>query len=481
MLTTALIPDHIWHSYDISDFNNRLIFEKETAVFSLYNINPERLDDIYQDLNEYLEPFRRIYPWFHSPPIFDKFQYKDFKYIYGKLVYQDNINDEWLITALLWDFLKRHPDSYIHVWDSSDFEYLLVECSEIIPENLEPVNSLNMPWINCGALVLVINETERSLTMEEALDNITIGEFQISRAITERLEEKFSRIRSTYFLEFIHDVKVQIPWDVAQALTSQPFLISRSINEIVKEEELEVENKTFRVDNLDLQSRTLAIPSLTLNFAKFKYSNLRKRGFQPQFEEFLLRALIIGLRNITEKLGSFHHRAMSSEGFEGTFSRGFLQSVLIEKGLIKGTVAEETPDFEAKGNLSNTEEIDENVLMEGLNKFFNDADTNWEGIENFGNGEDRETRGEKSNSDPDIDLDDFFEFFLKDALKLSDEEIQSYANPELMNNKGKPESGRGKRRSTSFEYNNDSDYHSDTATEYFVTNDTSESDSDDNA
>lgn len=481
MLTTALTPDHVWDPCDISYSNDRLVFENETVVFSLYNINSENLDGIYQDLNEYLEPFCRIYPWFNSPPIFGKFQHKDFHYIYGRLVYQDNINDEWLITALLWDFLKRHPDSYIHVWDSSDFEYLLVECSEMIPDNLEPANSVNMPWINCGTLILINNETERSLSLEEALDNITIGDFQLSRGITERLEAKFSKIRSTYFLEFIHDVEVQLPSEAAQALMSQPFLISRSINEAVKDE-LETESKTFKHDNLNIQSRKLGVPSLSLNFARAKYSNLRKHGFQQQFEKFLLEALTIGVQNISEKLGSFHRKILSSEDFERIGSRGFLQKVLIEKGMIRGTVEEEKLGFEAKDKLSNTEELDENMLMEGLNKFFNDADTELEGTENYGSDDNIKTRGKKANSDPDIDLDDFFEFFLRDALKLSDEEIQSYANPVLSDNDRKPESNRQKRKTTNFkQYNDDSDYHSDTMTEYSDADNTSGSDSEDGA
>ncbi|CUM47901.1 unnamed protein product [Debaryomyces tyrocola] len=474
---TSLDPSYIWDSYNLDKLNNQLIFEKETLSFTLFNINFDEIEKIHAHLKEYLDPFIDSYPWFHSPPVFQQYKHKQISYIYGEFIYQECLNDEWLLTNLLWEFLTFYPDLYIHLWDSSDFEFILVESSDFIPTWLEPNNSLNRAWIN-DKTVLIINPNQElnNLTLEEALEEILDGNFQKYPAIADHLKDKLSKINESFLIDTIYDLEISLPSKVIRIFADKPYLISQSINEFVKESLSPNQNLKSIQNDLFIPTK-IGIPFLSLNLMKFKQLELQTTNAQDfDFGLLVSKILTIGVDNIMRLSICLPRKARQLSDL----SRSVIQDKLIECGRLADRVPENTGIFHQFENMNEADvssDFNESALIDRFNEFFKDTTAGLEGINNASSNE--ETADKRQNepdngkiNDIEIDEDDFFEFFLKDALKLSDKDIEGFRNATLPTNT--------KRKFTDFkEYSNDSDYQTDTSTEYDDGEENNEIDSED--
>jgi len=462
---TSLDPRYIWDSYNLDELNNQLIFEKETLSFTLFNVNFDKIEKIHTHLQEYLDPFIKYYPWFHSPPVFQQYKHNQISYIYGEFIYQDSLNDEWLLTNLLWEFLTFYPDLYIHLWDSSDFEFILVESSDFIPAWLEPNNSLNRTWIN-DKTVLIINPNQdlNNLTLEEALDELLEANFKKYPAIASHLKEKLSKINDTFLIDTIYDLEVSLPDQVIQIFAEKPYLVSQSISEFVKESlPLNQSLKSIK-DNLLIPTK-IGVPFLSLNLMKFKQMELQStNAMELEFGLLASKILTVGIDNIM-KLGNC---LLKKSNKSPKLSRSVIQDKLIEHGRLSNHIPENAEIYNQFENLNEVDvpmNFNESALIERFNDFFKDTTAGLDGIDNTSDEE--ETAEDQNNqhvkkridNDIDIDEDDFFEFFLKDALKLSDKDIEGFHSNDSPTN--------SKRKLKEFkEYSNDSDYQTDTSTEY---------------
>lgn len=75
-------------------------------------------------------------------------------YLRGETQVGDEIQDEWVVTALLMEITNRFPDVIVRVRDS-DGEFLLIECADALPEWVHPENSDGRVLLRNGALHLV--------------------------------------------------------------------------------------------------------------------------------------------------------------------------------------------------------------------------------------------------------------------------------------------------------------------------------------
>lgn len=461
---TSLDPSYIWDSYNLDELNNQLIFEKETLSFTLLNVNFDEIEKIHAHLKEFLDPFVEYYPWFHSPPVFQQYKHKQISYIYGEFIYQECLNDEWLLTNLLWEFLTFYPDLYIHLWDSSDFEFILVESSDLIPTWLEPNNSLNRAWIN-DKTVLIINPNQElnNLTLEEALEELLDGNFRKYPTVADHLKDKLSKINESFLIDTIYDLETSLPSQVIQIFADKPYLISQSINEFVKESLSPSQNLKSIQNDLFIPTK-IGIPFLSLNLMKFKQLELQTtNALDYDFGLLVSKILTIGVDNIMRLSDCLPRQASK----RSNLSRSVIQDILIECGRLADRVPENTEIFQQFENMNEADvssDFNESALIDRFNEFFKDTTAGLDGIDNASSNEETADRGqdEPENSkinDIEIDEDDFFEFFLKDALKLSDKDIDGFRNTDLPTNT--------KRKFKDFkEYSNDSDYQTDTSTEY---------------
>lgn len=455
----SLDPNYIWDSYNVDELNTQLIFDKSTLTFALFHVNPDAIEATLAHLQEFLEPFIKYYPWFHSPPVFKQFRKDKIRYIYGEFIYQDSQNDEWLLANLLWEFLTFYPDLYIHLWDSSDFEFILVECSDVIPTWLEPNNSLNRTWINTKT-VLVINPSHdiNNLSLAEALEEILDGEFKKYPEITATLTKKFSRINESFWLDMVYDLEITLPTNVVEIFADRPYLISQSINEFIHES-LSPNQNLKHIQDEKTTNLKVGIPLLGLNLIKFKELELQATNkVDIDFGHLASKILTVGLDNLM----NFREFIPEASDTPVNLSRNLIQDKLLEQNRIKSRIPENAKILEEIQNIDETEkssEFDESALIDKFNAFFSDTSAGIDGIENEELDREKIKQENGTDKEVDIDEDDFFEFFLKEALKLSDKDLEDYRNSST--------SGVRKRKQNEFKtYSNESDYKTDTSTEY---------------
>lgn len=439
--------DFIWESYDPFNLGNKILFEEDTLIFTIFTLNYGEILNVKAQLDSYIKPFLNYYPWFYSKPDYRVLKKGKVSYIYGEVQYSDNVNDEWLMTALLWEFLKVHPEVYIHLWDSNDEEYLLVQFADDLPSWMSPENSSNRIWLTGGALLLLKPEnTVDSLTLKDALDSLQEGSFHKQNELSVILENKMNTISGSYFLSLIFDVTVVLPKSVVYLLASRRQLICRSIKEFNRAD-TDVERDSLCSYDKDTATVTLGIPFLALSMSKLHVSEVTSELGNRSKSELLGRIIVSGL----QILGAYEPKEDDNHALPD-ISRLLIQNELIKSKKICHIIPE---DIAIHKNLHepeshSNEEMAEEKLLERLKEFMMDTEAGPEGVDNAA-----KKTPDASVNDVKIDEDDFFEFFLKEALKLNDEEISSYARANFAEESSK--------KGDTEEYNDDSDYRSDSS------------------
>ena len=405
---------HIWLEDDDPG-----VFEQATMAFWIVDDN---ISAVFDQLQKYMVPFSR-YPWFHSPPNFALHSYNSNRYLYGNLVYDANVNDEWLLVRLLWEFLQT-VDSYIYLWDSTDGEFVLVEHYETKPEWLEPLNSRNRCWLHHGKLYLSQEDSAR-LLLEESIKMIKVGLFGEEKQLSGAFIKQMSLI-SNYYLELVHDIPdISLTKELASHFHLQPWLASRAI--------LAASESKSVVESMDIDSGelpyTVGLPALTIEMVKFHNTG--------SLSEMVSQWLTYGYQILVDRGVVGDQKPNEKQGASSIdLSRSSYQKELVLRGRLKEIVPE-------KFELFNDENYEAPIEHEEIATHLREM------LETTGELSDQELNEDEPDLDePDLDepdLDDFFEYFCKHELKLSDEQIQEFVAKE-----------RKKR-----EYNDDSDYRSD--------------------
>lgn len=414
---------HVWLEEDEPG-----VFEQATMAFWVVD---ENISAVFEQLQKFMVPFAR-YPWFHSPPKFALHSYNSIHYLYGNLVYDANVNDEWVLVRLLWEFLQT-VDSYIYLWDSTDGDFVLVEHYETKPEWLEPRNSRNRCWLHHGKLYLS-QEDSAKLLLEEAIKMIKVGLFGEETQLSDAFTKKMGLV-STYYLELVHDIPhVRLTEELASRIHHQPWLASRAI---VAASESKRVVESMDIDSEEL-SYTVGLPALTTELVKFHNSG--------SLSEMVSRWLAHGYQILASEgvVDKQMTREVEVNGMD--LSRTCVQKELVLDGRLKEIVPEKFELFHDESYEAPIEHEEiAGHLREMLEKEYSEDEMNETELNEEELSEDELYEDELHQDEPDgPDLDDFFEYFCKHELKLSDEQIQAFVSD-------------SKKR----EYNDDSDYRSD--------------------
>lgn len=413
------------------------IFElKENSVcFVCFYLDPYCEDlsavitEIYDRLiSDELDPWLKNYIWSNTILHTEIRHDHNTHYIFGSLEFGDNLPDEWLITSILYNFSSRYRDLYIHIFDNEG-EFLFIELADDIPEFLDINCGLNRPWINNKQLLIIPNECHpnRNLSLSESLKFLQNFNFKLLR--NEILDEKLQDVLKEYpqkALENIFSVKVEISEDVALVLCNNhrslsSLCIQESIGNTTPEEEQGTAVPKLKKILLDVQVTTLC------------YLNLVTA-------DILGNSSIIGwhLQNGLSKLKKIGMdikegvAPLSKESID-KFESDELQIELKAQSKIKDFVVRKFK-FEVDEPPQKVQDIDEKELINRLKEVFESSST-FEGIGNFNetynndsdyssDAEDEKVKKFLRDEKVDIDEDDFFEFFCKEALKLKDEDLE---------------------------------------------------------
>jgi len=158
-------------------------------------------------------------------------------HLQGATEFGDNIEDEWFITWLLFQFSKRRKDITIRVIDS-DGQFLLIEAGNYVPGWLTPDIGDTRVFIRAGKLVII----PRPETPTQALDipaRLTLAKaFNIVREERHVLKEcEMNPIRAAVFSRMegfpesayksnSHYFRVILPRRAGEILKSNPWLVA---------------------------------------------------------------------------------------------------------------------------------------------------------------------------------------------------------------------------------------------------------------
>lgn len=449
-ISTEMDPESIWDS-SAQDF----FLEKDTLVISMFHINPMlsrkditvELQRVFDDLKVRLEPWIDHYVWGESPIRIQMTEHDGIEYIYGELVFGDYLDDEWLVTQILFDLSKTYEDLYIHFSDNEG-EFLLVEGANHLPEWLEPDNARNRDWVNHGRILIVPEEyyKDRGLKLEEALTFLDRAVYKCTKL--ENLDKVVLQKLSQYptkALEAQVCLEVTVPRHLAGILMKNNILNQAVLSYGKDSSSKQINTKQNSLVDLKIWTTALAYLFLDNYLKSQNLSSLKADG-----GKLVTTAVELFLEENPEI--QTYYLPTDEEVQEFNERGDILQKELVRLMRIDKYV-EPNISLEDMSSQNPLEQPDDEIISR-LETFFKDTNAGLDGVENLDSQEQKagaSNRGIESESDSDdedeearsylkqegvdIDEDDFFEFFSKEALKLTDEDLESFRNISLENDK----------------------------------------------
>lgn len=154
------------------------------------------------------------------------------KHFYGISDFGENIQDEWIIVAFLFELTKSITGLVARIVDS-DGEFLLIEAADHLPKWANPDTCENKVYIYNGSVHLVQNSpsnNENEITVSDALIKLRKNSklykvsTDVEKCILERIENYPKNISDD-----MHKAIVYVPIGVAVLLKNKPLLIAQAI------------------------------------------------------------------------------------------------------------------------------------------------------------------------------------------------------------------------------------------------------------
>ncbi|WFD34236.1 hypothetical protein MCUN1_001073 [Malassezia cuniculi] len=152
----------------------------------------------------------------------------------------DYVDDEWLVTGLLLDYSRLHPQLCIRVQDH-DGEFLLIEAADELPTWLRPENAVNRVWLCNGHLHIVPLEYQSPgvsddsphaafLSIQEAV--AIVRSDSVPTQASEHLEEAaFGRVNfPASALAQKHTTLAYMPYKAARLLADSPQIVADAVH-----------------------------------------------------------------------------------------------------------------------------------------------------------------------------------------------------------------------------------------------------------
>ncbi|KAK9480496.1 SGT1 protein-domain-containing protein [Lipomyces japonicus] len=396
----------------------------------------------------------------------------------GLSEFGDCIDDEWFIVFILRTLSKEHPDIFIKITDN-DGEFLLIEAANAIPKWLGPENADNRVWIYKGNVCIIPEDAEsisfKAFSISKALGFLNDHPQDLYRPKILQ-DEAFSRIQAypQAAKSHIHRARVILPRTAAQILYNYPayiapisesFMLRDPITMKVcdkmpnfpPEDSVECTIKFTKLIYAQLKAQRI-VPLAKFNLPKREEKDYDKAelgmkvacGLEmlfaiPPSSDGKLSKIKTEIEEILKKTKSSTNEEISKwdtdEDSDNWLDMDFsqLEDMLnFEHGI---------PSVDTEDNATTQQEVLESqqkvkALVDKLRRFTEDENAGLDGVEfedefSESDGEDNDnlsddgsmpnsSRIEEIEPNDDVNEDEFLEFFLKEALNLSPEEIEQF-------------------------------------------------------
>lgn len=415
-----------WDSRPPNDLDIKYQFEHAASSFIIID-----LVDVHQTFNclvEFLQPFVKYYPWINSKPKFEVHKHvltnkdgvpKTIEYIYGELINDDEYFDENLLIRIMIQFSMENS-AFIHIWNSTEYEVLLIHTFEAAQDwLLDRTVSMNRTWLHNGeVLVLNNHEDDRFLPLKRAIYQLQNQDYLVSEPMTARLNRE---INHDYNLANIYDVSLKLSPEHRKILYNDPSLIAK----IIKSQD----DKFIDQDISNCEASTV-IPIHAVRLAEIYIQLLKHDNILPQV--VASKMLTYGLVKLGLRGGEI--------GDDQPFSRDLLQNELIKQGRLNLAVPADLKEFFSAFDAEGLDDAKQNALIEEFSTFMD----NNENVEKILHESDILEEFDNDSSDDEGDIN-------QQLQSLENSEFSDFINYFI-------ENGGDKKRK---QYNNDSDYQSD--------------------
>lgn len=425
--------------------------DKTTLVFGVFYLNRLLRDEkkmittLFHKLKRLLDPWNKYYPWnqFKGVEIAITKMDDGLPYIFGSLCVEDNIEqEESLLVAILHEFSRSEGmDVFIKICDTEG-DFVLMECNDVLPDEYESPIGNNRVWLQEGKFKIIPHtfHPERGLRSDEALNFLMNSYYAcvIPASINKRLEEK---VLYGFPKKNLKDL-VQLPLKISnekhmKILRNNPQLISLILKNSLDERiTLEGCDSTPNCKSKEFRILTPIKHCKIISF----YLNCLSTPYEKESLPSLCGQLISkSLDDLIEK------RILDTLPLEWKedVSKDSLQEELCALDLLDKPFEHEMVRMDAlsKDRTSYSDIGSEEEVMSRFQKFFSEAgkldsidedkinDSDSESGESEVD-EEEEIRKYFERENIDIDEEDFFEFFLTEALKVKKEDLKHYQNTE---------------------------------------------------
>lgn len=439
-------------TFDIFDIPNKthLVFGIFVLDIFIKDIGPV-LQSLYQKLSELLKDWNTFYPWTEYNGVSLRLDnIRNIRYILGDLCVEDNLQkEEELIVSLLRKFSKEAGDQvFIKIVDT-DGDFLLASCHDIIPGNYEYPVGNNRLWLRNGDFVIIPDSIQpnKGLDPQICLDTLLFTPFKCINI--DNISKKLDRLYPinefpTRQLSELGLLSLELPENkTAEILKSNPrivnyliknlFTINANEKKIIRDsyvEDLEY-NQNVSKFLISKNHFNLLLLYLRANNLEVKQSHIAKECSLHLLSclRYLIDVGDIKVENVEEK------SQISTSGTqwkEAPFYKTYKFPSL---------------DYKQKYDVETGIEPNEK-LMDLFTQFFNEKENRNDFHRNFekdgefnlevnpdGTADDEEERRAfdyLSEENSGINEDDFFEFFLKEALKMKDSDLDQFIKEDVL-------------------------------------------------
>ncbi|EDO17150.1 hypothetical protein Kpol_1072p20 [Vanderwaltozyma polyspora DSM 70294] len=472
-----LSSDHLWQNEDdvdgVDSFNGgqeliHLLF----GIFHLDMLQIGNIETILQDIinvvNDVFKAWNIHYPWsyYNSVQLEIKSLPNGTRYVFGDICVQDSIEEqERLIISLLYKVSdKLSVNNFIRICDNW-FDLLIAESNEFLPQDYQIPIAFNRFWLHEGKLkvIPITFYYNRGLTPDEAIQFLTKSYFNLIQF--EGISEAIDRnVLSGYPEKYLENlVKLPVVFEdkeIYQLLAENPTIISYIVRQVLTE--VDIASVVSKEDaNGELYSLEVLIP---------------KTHFQ------LLSVALVNSNECSPMNLPLCHGRIISYILHSLLDKGKLKkcNLDIENQYRQGKILPPFDAFNFKeanftdNELSSEDDIRNSNFVEKLTSYIsqvtgnlndlklNEVDTN--DVDDLLDSSVTENENKTNNNQFGLDSsvknmtlseEDFFEFYLKNALNMKEDDI---ANCLADNNELKQES---EQNITSNEMLNNSEFDDD--------------------
>lgn len=390
------------------------------------------LESCYNTLMDRLNAWNKFYPWSEYNGVsvrFDFFQSR--RYILGQLCVEDNLEqEESLIVTLLRIFSKEVGEQVFIKISDTDGDFLLANCHECMPGNYEYPLGNNRLWLHNGKFIIIPDtiHPDRGISPQECIDTMLHSPFKCVQ-----LTNISKKLDTLYPVE-----------DFPNKQLSELGVLTLELSNTQTSEIIKANPKLLNFLIKSLFSSEISTENIT-DYPMKSENETETHQFLVSKNHFDLLLLYLQVNNIKDDLRKIPK-------YSGKLLANCLDTLLKSKYIL---LSEEriseldqwtswslfkeynfpVLDYSKTYEPEKREEPNEK-LMDLFSQFFEENQENSAeekitsskaDIEEYRSSDDEEERKAKeylSKENSGINEDDFFEFFLKEALNLQDTDIE---------------------------------------------------------